>query len=298
MEDHDVIITEEAPNPKFITMLKKELSIDEYLSEVDSGFPEFSRRTYKLLRGFYLMGKKILQIEPYMERLMHIYDMFFEGKEPSDVLRVPEMREVYKAERKATGALLHFYKSSMGNSFPKVIEAVKRFARADAERFCIRDKMRAEAIAEVLPEDKAVYVEAGAIHTYLEKALRHRLGKRWQIKSVFLLEPVVKRLTGKKQVIAPGDILTEHYILRRKGNDEFETLQAARALIYIQILKKEEMAPSRAEKTPHLKDEIRAIELANKLTLAQCKKLYKKIRFRDRQEALKIIQEHISSSSH
>ncbi|MDI6890824.1 MAG: hypothetical protein QMC83_07815 [Thermodesulfovibrionales bacterium] len=297
MKNHDVIIIEEAPNPRFMNMLNRKVSINEYLSEENLEFPEFSRHMYELLREFYLMGKKILQIEPYMEQLTYIYNMFSEGEEPLDVLKMPEMREVYEAERKATGALLHFYESSMGNSFPKVIEAVKKFARADAERFRLRDKMRAEAIAEILPKDKLVYVEAGAVHTYLKKALRQILGKRWQIKSEFLLEPVVKKLTGEKQVIAPGDLLTAHYILCRRDNEEFETLQAARALIYIQILEKEEMTPSRAEKTPHIKDEIRAIEIANKFTLAQCEELYRKIRFRDLHQALEIVQNYISSSS-
>lgn len=296
MENHDIIIIEEAPNPKFIAMLKKEISIDEYLSEVDSGFPEFSRRMYKLLQWLYLRGKEILQIEPYMEQLMRIHNMFFEGKEPSDVLKIPGMREVYEAERKATGALLHFYESSMGNFFQKVIEAVINFARADAERFRFRDTMRAKAIAKVLSEGKRVYVEAGVVHTYLEKVLRQTLQKRWKIKSEFLLETVVKKLTGEKQVIAPGDILTEHYILQRKTNEEFETLQAARALVYIQLLEKEEMTPSRSEKTPHIKDEIRAVELVNKLSFTQCEELYKKIRFRDRRQALEIIQDYIFSS--
>lgn len=293
MESHNVIITEEAPNSTFKDMLNKKVSIDEYLNEVDSGFPEFSRRMYKVLRRFHQKGKKILQVEPYMERLMRIHEMFFQGKEPSEVLKMPGLKEVYIAEKKATGALLHFYESSMSKSFTKIIDAVKNFAHADAERFCIRDKMRAEAISEILPEDKTVYVEAGAIHIYLEKALRQRLGKGWQIKSVFLLEPVVKKLTGKRQVIAPGDILTEHYIFRKRKDEDFENLLAARSLIYIQILTKEEMTPSLIDKIPHIKDEIRAIELVNRLSLEQCDGIYGKIRFRNRSEALAIIQEYL-----
>jgi hypothetical protein len=298
MNDHDVIIVEEAPNPRFKDMLNKKISIDEYLSEVDSGFPEFSRRMYQLLRGFYQSGKKILQIEPYIERLMRIHEMFFEGKDPSDVLKIPEMREVYETEKKATGTLLHFYESSISKSFAEIIKAVKNFARTDAERFRLRDTMRAEAIAKVLPEDgsKEVYIEAGGVHTYLERVLRKRLRGKWKIKTEFLLEPVVKKLTGKKQVIAPGDILTEHYIFQRKDKKELETLQAARALIYIQILEKEEMVPTRAEKTPHVKDEIRAIELANQFTLEQCEEIYKNIRFLDRQKALEIIQNYLNLS--
>ena len=293
MENHDVIILEEAANPKFITMLGKGISIDEYLSGVDSGFPQFSRQFYKLLRQFYQKGKEILQIEPYIENLMNIHDMFFNGKRPSDVLKIPGLREVYKAEKNATGALLHFYESSMRSSFKKVIEAVRNFARSDAERFRLRDTMRARAIAKVLPYNKSVYVEAGAIHTYLENVLRQKLGGKWKIKSEFLLESVVKKLTGVKQVVTPGDILTQHYIFRKRKNEEFETLQTARALIYIQLIEKEEMAPSRSEKTPHIKDEIRAVKLVNKLSFVQCEELYRKIRFKSCHNALEIIQEYL-----
>jgi hypothetical protein len=298
MEDHNLIIIEEALNPRFADMLNKKITIDECLDEEDMQFPEFSRRMYKLLQESHLVGKKILQVEPYMERLMNIYKMFSEGKEPSDVLKIPETGEVYEAEKRATGALLYFYESSIRNSFPETIEAVKRFARADADRFRLRDKMRAEAIVKILPEDKKVYVEAGSMHIYLEKTLRQILEKRWRIRTKFSLEPVVKKLTGKKQVMPPGDLLTAHYIFCKKNNKKFENLQAARSLIYIKILKKEEMTPSKVEKTPHTKDEIRAIELAGKFTLTQCEELYKKIRFRNRHQALEIVQNYISSFSH
>jgi len=298
MEDHDVIITEEAPDPNFSAMLTRKISIREYLGEVDSGFPQFSLRMYKLLRELHKKGKVILQIEPYMENLMYIHDMFLDGKRPSDVLKIPGLREVYTAEKNATGALLRFYESSLKNSFRKVIEAVRSFARADAERFRLRDTMRAKAIVKVLPGNKRVYVEAGTVHTHLEKALRQLLGTKGQIKSLFLTEPVVKKLTGKVQVLAPGDILTERYISRKKRNDGVENLLAARSLIYIQLLQKEEMIPSRSERTPHIKDEIRATELVNKLSFAQCEKLYKKIRFRNRQQALEIIQNYISFPSY
>jgi hypothetical protein len=294
MEDHDVIITEEAPDPNFYSMLNKKISIRAYLREVDSGFPQFSLRMYKLLRELHQKGKVLLQIEPYMENLMSIHDMFLNGKQPSDVLKIPGIREVYKTEKNATGTLLRFYESSVTNSFRKVIDAVKDFARADAERFRLRDTMRAEAIVKVLPGNKRVYVEAGSVHTHLERALKRLLGAKGQIKSLFLLEPVVKKLTGKAQVLAPGDILTERFISRKNRDDEFENLLSARSLIYIQLLEKEEMTPSRSERTPHIKDEIRAAELVSKLSLVQCEELYKKIRFRNRKQALEIIQNFFS----
>jgi len=290
MENHEVIITEEAPNPKFKGMLNREISINDYISTENVEFTKFSRRMYKLLREFYQKGRTILQIEPYMEHLMQIYDMFSEGKEPSDVLKITGIREVYESERKATGALLSYYESSMRDSFPEVIGAVKRFARADAERFRLRDKMRAQAIATILPKDKMVYVEAGAMHIYLINALRKIVGKRRRITSVFLLEPVVKKLTGKSKLVAPGDLLTIHYMLCRKDNEEYETLQAARSLIYIQLLEKEEMIPTRFEKAPHVKNVITVTEMVNKLTLAQCEELYKKIRFLGRPQISELLQ--------
>jgi hypothetical protein len=288
MENHDVIIIEEAPTPGFIDMLEKKISINEYIREGNMEFPEFSRCYYEFLRIFYQKGKKILQIEPYMERLMQIYEMFSDGKGPSDVIKISGMREVYETERKATGALLNFYESSLNASFLKVVEAVKRFARVDAERFRLRDRMRARAIAKVLPDGKNVYVEAGAIHIYLVKVLRQITGRRFRIKSEFLLEPVIKKLTGKKQVLVPGDLLTIHYILHKKADKEYETLQAARSLIYIKLIKKDEMIPSRAGQAPHVEDEIKVNELVSKLTIAQCEEMYWKIRAQGREKVLEM----------
>jgi hypothetical protein len=285
MENHDVIIIEEAPAPGFRDMLEKKISINECIREGNMEFPKFSRRYYEFLRIFYKKGKKILQIEPYMERLMQIYEMFSDGKEPSDVIKISGMRKVYETERRATGALLNFYESSLNASFLKVVEAVKRFARVDAERFRLRDRMRARAIAKVLPDDKNIYVEAGAIHIYLVKVLRQITGRRFRIKVEFLLEPVIKKLTGKKQVLVPGDLLTIHYILHKKADKEYETLQAARSLIYIKLIKKDEMIPSRAGHSPHVEDEIKVNELVSKLTIAQCEEMYWKIRAQGREKA-------------
>jgi len=296
MNDHEVIIIEEAPNPQFQKMLRGTISVNEYLHEGDMEFPEFSLRMYRLLKGLHRKGKKILQIEPYMERLMNIYEMFYAGKKPSDVLKIPGLRKVYEAEKRATAALIHFYASSMGKSFPGVVEAVKSFARADAERFRLRDTLRAEAIAKTQYEHTKVFIEAGAIHGYLEKVLKEKLGKRCKIRSAYLLSPVVKKLTGKEQVIPPGDLLTSLYIFHKETDEDYQTLQAARSLIYIKILEKEEMIPTPSEKTPHTKDEIRATELSSRFTLEQCRELYEKIRFLNRTEALEVVQDYVNRS--
>ena len=52
---------------------------------------------------------------------------------------------MYRAEHVATKALIDFYRASGRGKFDTTVDAVKRFARADARRFALRDQMRAES---------------------------------------------------------------------------------------------------------------------------------------------------------
>jgi hypothetical protein len=301
MEEHDVIMTEEAQNPYFIDMLNKKISIREYILEEYLEFPKFSKRYYIMLRSLYRKGKVILQIEPFIERLLQIYEMFSDGKRPKDIMKIPSLKHVYEIEKKTTAALLKFYESSLRDSFPQVVDTVTRFARADAEKFRIRDSMRAEAIAKIITntitENKRVYVEAGGIHIFLEKMLRQKMKKRYLIHTVNIMEPVIKKLTGQSLFLPPGDLLTIHYILKKRKNEAFERLQAGRSLIYIKLLKKEEMLPIREVKAPHIEDEMNINKLVSNLSLKQCEELYKKIRFQERKEALKTIKDYNESTN-
>lgn len=289
IKTHDLVIIEEAPNQKFVEMLRKDISIGEYISEAYMDFPIFCRHFYRILMEYRQRGKEILQVDPYMERLFQIYEMFSKGREPMDVINTPALKSVYEVESKASGVLIDFYESTLIKPFHKVVDAVKRFARADAERFRLRDEMRAEAIKDILPKGKRVFIEAGAIHLYLEKCLRDILGDEYLIESKSLLEPLVMELTGQRQAAAPGDTLTLCHIFGREMEEGLEDLLAARSLIYIKIVEKKEMMPIATEQFPHLRDEINAIGLAGNLTLSQCEELYYRIRFKDRMEALRIV---------
>jgi 2-hydroxy-3-keto-5-methylthiopentenyl-1-phosphate phosphatase len=293
MEDFDLIMLEDAPTHEFTDMLHKKISIDAYVREEETEFPEFSRRNCKVLRELYQKGKKILQVEPYMEQLMHIHSLFAEGKKPSDIMKIHTLKNVYDTERKTTAALIHFYEASMRTTFQKVVEAVKTFARVDAERFRLRDTMRAKAIAKILFNEKRVYIEAGGMHIYLEKILKKILRKRYCVKTESLIFPAIRKMTGKHEVSAPGDLLTIHYILNKKKNDNYETLLAAKSLIYIKLLITEEMLPSKHTKTPHIKDEIMANELVRGLTFEQCEELFEKIRFQNRQKSLETLHRYL-----
>lgn len=290
MRQSDIIILEEAPNALFYEMLKGNVSIEDYLNEEIFEFPKFSFYFCKLLKKLYEEGKTILQIEPYIEMLLKIYEMFSEWKNPSQVESIPELNKVYEKEKKATKALIDFYEISIDKPFNEVVEAVKVFAKADAERFRFRDILRADAILNSLPPEGSICIEAGGIHQYLAE----ELSKKLSINKVFLLEDLTKTFIGKKWTYPPGDILTLRYIFREKENEKLENLLSARALIYIMIIEKEEMLPKENVKTPHLLDEIRAVELVNKLSFQDCERIYSEIRFKSREKALKTVNHYIS----
>jgi len=298
MEDHNFIILEDAPTREFNDMLRKRISIDAYVREEETEFPEFSRRNCKVLRLLHQKGKEILQIEPYTEQLMQIHSLFSEGKYPPDILKIKGLKSVYETERKATAALIHFYEASASGTFQKVVEAVKNFARADAERFRLRDTMRAKAIAKILFHKKKVYIEAGGMHIYLEKALKKILHKRFCIQTAYVLGPAIRKIKGTSDFLAPGDLLTIHYISNKRKNDKYETLLAARSLIYIKLLVTEEMLPSKHEKTPHIKDEIMVNDMVKGLSKSQCEDLFGKIRFRNRQKSLETMHCCLKEISH
>ena len=87
----------------------------------------------------------------------------------------------------------------MRDTFPKVVKAVKTFARSDARRLLLRDQLRARAIASMAGPGNSIFVEAGYIHYPLYQHLRRQMGSSWKIRVVFLLEPVIKRLQGKRR---------------------------------------------------------------------------------------------------
>ncbi|MEJ2221159.1 MAG: hypothetical protein P8X80_10110, partial [Desulfobacterales bacterium] len=73
MHCHDVIFLEEPPASGLQEMLQGALSIDDYLLPAEVEYPEFSRRMCLLLRELYQDGKKIIQVEPFLEHLLAIH---------------------------------------------------------------------------------------------------------------------------------------------------------------------------------------------------------------------------------
>jgi hypothetical protein len=289
MDAHEIIVLEDAPSPSFLPMLEGRLSIEEYVMESDSGFPEFERRMCVMLRELCEKGKRIVQSEPFLERLLRIHHLLADGKTPEDVEGNPDLAEVYTAEKNATGALLKYYVHSLKSPFDQVVEAVKRFAKADAERLRLRSLMRAQAIKSLFPGDGSIYVEAGYIHFPLYIYLKRALGPGVKIRVVHLLSPVIQRLGGVRRNMGPGDILTLYYVLHGRIPKDVANLLAGRSLIHIKLLQKDELLPGASE-APHAEDTVKVNRMVDPLSMEACRTLFDRIRRTTREEALERVE--------
>ena len=294
MERHQVILLEEPPVPNFAGMLNSTIPIDNYIMELDYGFPEFGRQMCVLLRKLRRGGKLILQVEPYLEKLLQIHELLASGKTAEEISGRPEFREVYEAEKRATGALISYYSVSTTGVFASVVEAVKTFARVDALRLTLRERLRANAIASLYRPGETMYVEAGYIHYPLYRYLRQKMDKGQEIKVVYPLASVIKKLKGRRRNMGPGDILTLHYALHNGVKEETADLLAARSLIYIKLIEKEELFPGKSG-TPHIEDEIKVNRLVYRLDFNQCGELFQRIRLSKRQQAVEMAQEYLGA---
>jgi len=294
MQKHDFIILEEPKNPLFYAFLKNEVSLEEYLKSSDFWFPEFVKETLLLMKSLHNQGKVILQVEPYLEIVSKFQNSLEKGENLENLLNDPEIKEVYLKENKAVGKLIEFYEASIGDDFLKIVSTVKEFSKADAERFRLRDYLRAKAVLELLPSKGKIYIESGTIHIYFKKLLHIYLKKPWKIFHKFLLEDFLKPKFNRPWIFPPGELLTLRYILKRKEDPHIENLLAARSLIYIKIIPKEEIIPTPEDPFPHAKREIEAINMVNKLSFEDCKILYKSLFFiKNYLEAKEIVKTYV-----
>ena len=278
MRSHAAVVLEEPPVPEFQEMLKGALPIDDYLLTHDVEYPEFSRGMCRRLQELYRDGKKLFQVEPFLEKLLEIHDFFSQGHGPEELVSESIKRQVYLAERNATRALIDYYQTVLDGSFQAAIDAIIRFARVDAARFCLRDALRVQALTSLLEKYTSVYIEAGAIHYSLYSSLRHGLAKQVQIKPVFLAHQALKALGRKGHLYGPGDQLTLTFIFHPdlKGTQR-EALLAARSLIYTKLIEKEE-SPANLATFPHIRNELACIQMVNLLSLDDCGRLFPLIR--------------------
>jgi hypothetical protein len=293
MRWHDTIILEEPPADHFQQMLDGSVSIDDYLLPLDVEYPQFSRQMCRLLRDINTAGKKIFQVEPYLECLLQVHAFFADGHHPDELDPKSLLLPVYLAERRATGALLQFYRAVMRAPFDEILEAVKRFARLDAVRFRLRDSLRAQALVPLVKVHRSAFIEAGVMHYALWLGLKRQLQRGDELRLVFLADDAVQALSGKRRLYGPGDQLTLIYIFHPDyRHPARESLLAARALIHTKLVAKNELT-DHEDAMPHIRDEIKGLRAVSGLSIDDCRHLFPLIRRVDPRQAHQIVSEHV-----
>jgi hypothetical protein len=290
---HEAVVLEEPPEDNFQEVLEGTVAAGDYLADKDVAFPEFSRREVEMVKGLHARGKTILQVEPYQERLIQIHESLAAGQSRAEVESRPELTDVYAAESAASRLLLAFYTAAHTAPFPRVVATVIEFARTDARRFRLRDRLRAQALAPLGLKFSRLYVEAGYIHLFMFKTLATLLAGRVRVKPEFVFAARSLAALGRPRPTGPGDLLTLHHIFRSPLSPEKESLLAARSLIHIKLLNKTEMAPG-ADPTPHLTDEIRAFRLSSRLSFEDCAALYPRVRQAPTEEAVQAVAGYLA----
>ncbi len=279
LEGYKCFVLEEPETEELKRLLSGEMTGKEYAMWMDTPFPVYTEKLAELLLELKERNVKILAVEPYLQVIEGIHRAVDEGRY-EEYVKDKIVRKVLEVERKATKALLEYQEAFMSKDFDLVVEKTLEFARADAERFVLRDRIRAERICEIsqkIPETPDFAVEAGQIHFLLEKYLENCMPTR----SVNLVE-IASKMAGIKYVKNPGNELTEHFIREIEGmeSDADCELLAAQALVYITIVSKEEMLPSESCRFPHIIDEVRAARIARSLTYRGCRKFVEEAWFK------------------
>ncbi len=294
VQGHEVIFLEEPPQFGFQQMLAGELSIEEYLLPVEVEYPVFSRQMCRLLRKLHAQGKKILQVEPFLQHLLAVHEFFAKGHCPEELTVDSPEEQVYTAERDATKALLDYYQIVMDGTFEETIESTMRFARADAARFRLRDALRTRALAEAIPQYASAFIEAGSIHYGLYLHLKKRLPKQFNIKPVFIAHKAMQTIGEGGHLFGPGDQLTLRYILYANSkNTQDDALLAARSLVYSKLVEKEELT-AELETFPHIRNELACIQIVKRLTLGDCKRLFPLIRHAKSDQVRHMVEDYLA----
>jgi len=271
-EDANVIVLEEPENPMLFNYLREEIDEDEYLSSIDTEFPKYVKAQLRLLREFYKRGKRIMQVEPYMEEVTQMYKLIEEKRLFEELEKRPLLKIVYTMERQVTQPLIRYYRAVALGNFDRAVYWTIEFAKRDAQRILLRDEVRARRLAELIGSGSRALVEAGYIHIPLKDELRKFFS---EVNVVSAVEEAAKEI-GIEHVLHPGDILTIAFLEGRGLDCKELKLLAARALAYVALVTKEEMAPEPGNPYPHLLDEQKVLEKVYKMSYDECRSIFEK----------------------
>lgn len=286
---HDLFLLEEPHTPGFEEMLKGEKSPEEYILLTDFEFPEYAKQACEMLRRLHSQGMVVVQCDPYMDQLVSIQEFFASGGSPDLVEEESVAGFVYACERDWTSRLLSFYSASRRRSFEEIVDSVVEFSRRDAARGLMRNRMRAEAIADLCGPKSRVYIEAGYIHSSLVDQLRAKSTGAFAVHPLHLSAEVCAPRIGRRYPPVPGDVLT--FVLTRRQNARGQRLRllAARSLVYNKLILKDEFSPQPGS-YPHLEDEMEIVGLVNALSFDECRRFFGQLKGKSTQDARKAVR--------
>ncbi len=277
MNGYEVICLEEPSTPGFRAMLRGDISIADYLPESGTEYPLFTEKSCRALRDRHLQGAVILQVEPYLDKLLDIQLELADGATPEQIAANDDFADIYEMEKTATGALLAFYQTAVEGDLDASADAVLHFTEADARRFRLRDRLRAAALKDIFGLHGNVYIEAGMMHLSLIRHLAATRKDDQRIETVHLQADDTRRLSGRPVLLAPGDRLTFGKIFHHRQALDTERLLAAQSLVYNRIVQTSEL-DAISGGHPHLTDEYACISLVSALDMDACRALYPHVR--------------------
>lgn len=254
IERAKVVVLEEPENDLFSQVLAGDVTPKRYVELVDTQFPVYTEKLIEMLRKVLQKHseKKVLQIEPYLREVENLRYLN-RGDE-----KVREM------ERKVNLAYIDYAESFLKRDFDEIVERVITFAEADAERFLMRDKMRAEALVKAGLESPSI-IEAGVMHTKLAELL--------DAEYVSIPELIASQI-GVEYMDTPGNVLTKSFLYEFDCDKE---LLAAQSLVYVSIVEKKEMIPDSADPFPHFVHEQKVIRFVKRLNYSKCRQIFDRI---------------------
>ena len=93
--------------------------------------------------------------------------------------------------------------------------------------------------------------------------------------------------------MGPGDILTLRYALHGGLSENIADLLAARSLIYIKLLQKNELLPGDSD-APHSEDQVSVNRVVDSLSIEDCRALFDRIRLIKREQACQVVQAYLA----
>jgi hypothetical protein len=278
----DVIVLEEPSNENLYRFFKNEITAEEYVRSLDTAFPLYTYFLSDLLKNLHQMGKRIYQVEPYLETIQRIQRSIEDGTF-SEVTKDDATERIRQIEKKAFGAFIDYQEAFMYGDFDELVEKTIEFSKADAERFKFRDGLRFRRIVELIDwlrerEDDPglkVLIEAGSIHSNLPSSLEEVLETDY-VRSLNLKE-IAAKMIGVKLVDNPGTKLTEVFIRRKKIDEGKLRTLAARSLVYISKITPDEMLPEGENRFPHLVEELSVTNEVDRMDYESCRKEFQRI---------------------